>query len=89
MTNDRRSPTWKYLATTLVGLIITITTILYADTRNDIKSLQDDKLDKTEYYKDYRQAQERFKKIDDIYEILIADQKILRRHREVTEGITP
>lgn len=90
MRQDRRSPSWKVIAITSVGLIFTIITpILYSNTQSSIVKLQDEKLDKTEYYKDFKGTQERLKKIDDIYEMLLNDQRILKKHREATEGITP
>lgn len=86
VSSDRRMPTWKYVATTVIGVLITITILLYASTRQDIGSLQNDKLDKSEYYKDFKETQDRLKKIDDIYELLLSDRRILKKHREATEN---
>jgi hypothetical protein len=76
---DRRKPSWKYIATTAIGLILcVITPILYAGITGDVKGLQNSKLDKTEYYKDYQLLNKRMEKIDDIYDYLL-------EHRHATE----
>ena len=75
---DRRFPTWKWIAVTAVGAAGTLVLLAFADTKRDIGKLQDEKLDRQEYYKDYREMNERLKKIDDIYEYLL-------EHRHATE----
>lgn len=47
--------TWAAVAATLTTLLITIAGFSLAGTREDIKDLQDKKLDKAEYYQNLQQ----------------------------------
>ena len=47
-----RSVTWAWLAGTAILLLISIAGFTLAETRGDIRSLQEQKVDKDQYYND-------------------------------------
>ena len=58
-TNGNRFIPWMWLAGLAVMLLISIAGFTLAETRGDIKALQDRKLDKEQYYQDIRGVNEK------------------------------
>ena len=50
-----RSVTWMWLAGVAIALLISIAGFTLAETRGDIRNLQERKLDKDQYYQDIEQ----------------------------------
>lgn len=64
MTPDRRAtPTWQWIAVTAIALVGGLGGIMINDARSSIVSLQENKLDKAEYFRDMQDIKNMFSEI--------------------------